>query len=130
MNKVKTIATNTMDKVRGTYEKGRNAMYGLMAAVATSSIMAPMFCPDTPAATGDDLMKSVFGQIIGVILNIAKYMGIGITAYAIISWLLAMKDDNADGQSRAIRFVVVGIALAGAGGLLKPILNLIIPGIL
>lgn len=120
MNKLK-------EKVRGTYEKGRNAMYGLMAAVATSSIVAPMFCPD---ATGDDLMKDVFGKIIGVILNIAKYMGIGITAYAIVSWLLAMKDDNADGQSRAIRFVVVGIALAAAGGLMKPVLNAIVPGIM
>lgn len=126
MNKVKTFVANATGKVRNTYEKGRSAAYGLMAAVATSSIVAPMFCDPT----GDDLMKKVFGQIIDVILNIAKYMGIGITAYAIVSWLLAMKDDNADGQSRAIRFVVVGIALAAAGGLMKPVLNTIVPGIM
>lgn len=115
MNKVKTLVANATGKVRGTYEKGRSAMYGLMAAVATSSIMAPMFC--------DATMDAVFKQIIGVILDIARYMGIGITAYAVISWLLAMKDDNADGQSRAIRFVVVGIALVAAKTLLSTVLS-------
>lgn len=115
MNKVKTFVANATGKVRGTYEKGRSAMYGLMAAVATSSIMAPMFC--------DATMDAVFKQIITVILDIARYMGIGITAYAVISWLLAMKDDNADGQSRAIRFVVVGIALVAAKTLLGAVLS-------
>lgn len=113
MNKVKTFAATAMDKVRNTYEKGRGAMYGL--AVAASSMVVPMFCNTT--------MDAVFKSIIGVILDIARYMGIGITAYAVISWLLAMKDDNADGQSRAIRFVVVGIALVASKTLLATVLS-------
>lgn len=124
MNKVKTFATTAMDKVRNTYEKGRGAMFGL--AVAASSMVAPMFCPDVTISdptAGDATMDAVFGSIISVILSIARYMGIGITAYAVISLLLALKDENADGQSRATRFVIVGIALVAAPTLLKAVLK-------
>lgn len=114
MNEVKTFAGNATDKVRSTYRKVRDVMLACLA-LAARYVVVPMFC--------DTTMDAVFKSIIGVILDIARYMGIGITAYAVISWLLAMKDDNADGQSRAIRFVVVGIALVASKTLLATVLS-------
>lgn len=88
-----------------------------MVMVMTALMSVPAF------ATGGVDINATFTSIMNILYDIAKYMGIGIVAYAVFSWILSMKDDNADGQSRAIRFLVVGIVLAGLGTIAAPIIN-------
>ena len=63
----------------------------------------------------------LIGSIVDFICNVAMYIGIVIVVTGIFSIVLAYKDDNAEGQSRAIRLAVVGGVLVG----LKPLLKVI-----
>lgn len=64
-------------------------------------------------------LNSLFGGIIDIIVQIAMYVGIVLAAGGVFSLVLAYKDENADGQSRAIRILVVGGALIGLRVLLQ-----------
>lgn len=59
--------------------------------------------------TTDQVMKGV----INIIFEVAKYVGIVLAVSGIFQLILAYKDDNADGQSRAVRLVVVALVLLG-----------------
>lgn len=120
MNTIKNAANNVATWARTRYDKCKGAYYGTMAAVTTGVLAAPALASGTGSTAS---INGVFTQIMGILYDIAKFMGVGIVAYAIFSWILAMKDDNADGQSRAIRFLVVGIALTLLGTIAGPIVN-------
>lgn len=64
-------------------------------------------------------LDSLFGGIIDIIIKIGMYVGIVLAAGGVFSLVLAYKDENADGQSRAIRVLVVGGALIGLRVLLQ-----------
>lgn len=68
-------------------------------------------------------MSSIFTKMLDIIYEIAFYVGAVVVVMGIFNWVLAMKDENADGQSRAIKFVVIGIALVALKTLLKPIVD-------
>lgn len=70
-------------------------------------MMLPMatFC----APTTDSVLKGV----LDIIFEVAKYVGIVLAVSGIFQLILAYKDDNADGQSRAVRLVVVALVLLG-----------------
>lgn len=79
-----------------------------------AAMMIPMttFCTlNTPTAQG------VMTGVLNIIFEIAKYVGVVLAVSGIFSLILAYKDDNADGQSRAVRLVVVALVLLG----LKPL---------
>ena len=59
--------------------------------------------------TTDQVMTGV----INIIFEVAKYVGIVLAVSGIFQLILAYKDDNADGQSRAVRLVVVALVLLG-----------------
>lgn len=65
---------------------------------------------DTLCAASTD---SIINQMINVIADVARYVGILITVGGIFMLVLAYKDDNADQQARAIRLIVVGGVLIG-----------------
>ena len=116
--KLKSAAGTASAAMRRGYEKCRGAYYGAGAALMAATAASPVFC-----SGGGVNIDATFQSIMEILYSIAMYMGIGIVAYAIFSWVLAMKDDNADGQARAIRFLVVGIVLAGLGTIAGPIVN-------
>ena len=116
--KLKSAAGTASATLRRWYEKCRGAYYGAGAALMAATVASPVFC-----SGGGVNIDATFQSIMEILYSIAMYMGIGIVAYAIFSWVLAMKDDNADGQARAIRFLVVGIVLAGLGTIAGPIVN-------
>lgn len=118
------LATNSIvAKARDGYAKCKGAYYGAMATLATSSFLAPVLCEDT--TTGVD-MKEVFMSIMDILYTIAMFVGAAMVGIAIFNWVVAMKDDNADGQTRAVRNFVVGIALATLRVTLKPLLEMLI----
>lgn len=64
-------------------------------------------------------LDSLFGGIVDIIIKIAMYVGIALAVGGVFSLVLAYKDENAEGQSRAVRIIVVGGALIGLRILLQ-----------
>lgn len=80
--------------------------------------MTPVMLSGTSINTNLDL-NSLFGGIIDIIIQIGMYVGIVLAAGGVFSLVLAYKDENAEGQSRAVRLIVVGGALIGLRVLLQ-----------
>ncbi len=100
-------------------DRSRRSWYSFLAFMTTAiASTAPTFCANATMAT-------IFDKILNIVYDIALYSGLGIVAFGAVSWIMAMKDENAEGQSRAIRFVIVGIALVAAKSLIDPIFNAI-----
>lgn len=101
-------------------DRSRRSYYSFLALMTTATVStAPTFC----AAAS---MSSIFKSIAEIIYDIALYTGLGILLFALVSWILAMKDENAEGQSRAIRTAIVGIALVCFRTIGAPIINSLI----
>ena len=64
-------------------------------------------------------LDSLFGGIVDIIIKIAMYVGIALAVGGVFTLVLAYKDENAEGQSRAVRIIVVGGALIGLRVLLQ-----------
>ena len=64
-------------------------------------------------------LNSLFGGVVDIIIQIAMYVGIALAVGGVFSMVLAYKDENAEGQSRAVRIIVVGGALIGLRVLLQ-----------
>ena len=58
-------------------------------------------------------MDTLFGGIVDIIIKMASYVGMILVIGGIFQLILAYKDDNADAQSKAIRYIVVGASLMG-----------------
>lgn len=64
---------------------------------------------------------TLVGGIIDVICEISKYTGIVVVASGAFMLFFAYKDDNAEQQSRAVRFLIVGALAMGLKTFLKMI---------
>lgn len=64
-------------------------------------------------------MDNLFSSMAGIVIKIAFYVGALLTVGGIFSLIVAYKDDNADGQTRAVRLIVVGVVLVGFETMLK-----------
>lgn len=82
--------------------------------------ITPVMLSGTSINTNLDL-NSLFGGIIDIIIQIGMYVGIVLAAGGVFSLVLAYKDENAEGQSRAVRLIVVGGALIGLRVLLQTV---------
>lgn len=91
-------------RVNAVMDSSRRRYYTFLAGLTTAAAAtAPTFCAPS--------MKEIFNKMANIIYDIALYLGAAILLYALVSWILAMKDENAEGQSRAIRYAIVGVAL-------------------
>ena len=89
----------------------------LMSSLYCSAmLLVPTFCAKFNTKLN---MDNLFGSIAGIIIKIAFYVGALITVGGVFALILAYKDDNADGQTRAVRLIVVGLVLVGFEGMLK-----------
>ena len=64
-------------------------------------------------------LNSLFGGVVDIIIQIAMYVGIALAVGGVFSLVLAYKDENAEGQSRAVRIIGVGGAIMGRRFLLQ-----------
>lgn len=119
---MKTIALKNPQPKRGgrlaSYlDRARRTWYTFLAFMTTAvSSTSPTLCANAT-------MASIFQSIANIIYDIALYTGLGILLFALVSWILAMKDENAEGQSRAIRTAIVGAALVCFRTIGAPIIN-------
>lgn len=104
-------------KLRNGLTTARRWYYSAMAALSVSLMtVTPTLCAPT--------MEGIFTKLMDVLYDIFFWMGAVIVAVSVANWIVAMKDENADGQSRAIRFIVVGIVLVCLKSVLAPIIAL------
>ena len=81
-------------------------------AAAGTGVAAAVAAPASVLASGDDATASnILGSIIGIVLGIARYIGLALLAYGVFQMVMALKDDNADSKSRAMQLIVVSIVL-------------------
>ena len=105
------------ETLRTGFNSLRRWKYSLLAALTVSSMtFTPTLCAPT--------MKGIFTKLMDILYDIFFWMGAVIVAVSIANWVMAMKDENADGQSRAVRFIVVGIVLVCLESVLDPIIKL------
>jgi len=95
----------------------RRYWYSFLAMMTTVSMTL------TPTLCAENQMQAIMMQMLDIIYTIARFIGIAILVYGVVSWILAMKDENADGQTRAIKYVVVGVALIAVKSFATPIVN-------
>ena len=81
----------------------------------------PMALMPTHCVTikGNIDMDSLFGNMADIVIKMAFYVGVIIAISGIFSLVLAYKDDNSEGQTRAIRLIIVGVMLVGFETVLK-----------
>ncbi len=99
--------------VRDAAVRMKMAMYFGAATVIMST--SPTLC----ATNLDGLVSS----LLDFIFNLARIVGIIIAVNGVFNWVLANKDENADGQARGIKFVVCGLALVFLKNLANPIID-------
>lgn len=96
--------------------------FPIIAAVAT---ILPVHASGITSSqwNGSGDIDALMGYIIGMMLAIARYAGMGLTIWGIIKTVMAYKDDNTNEITQGIRLAVVGIVLValksilGSGGL-------------
>lgn len=107
-----------MSKLKSCWYKAMDVMsapFRMLSALLLSTAIVPMVMMPTLCTRIDTNLDldALGGGVIDLICKIALYVGVIMAAGGVFSLILAYKDDNADGQSRAIRVVVVGAALIG-----------------
>ena len=103
----------------------RREWYTFLAAMTTAAASTvPTFCSqqgNTPT------MKGIMLSMLDVVYNLALFVGIGILVFGLVKWFMAMQDENPEGQSRAIKQAVVGVALICFKTFVAPIINSVLP---
>lgn len=88
----------------------------LMSSLGCSAmLLTPTLCTINTNIS----MENLFASMAGIIIKIAFYVGALLTIGGIFSLIVAYKDDNADGQTRAVRLIVVGVILVGFKSMLQ-----------
>ena len=110
---------NFMSKVRYWLNAPSRAMIAAYAAiVAGMASVSPTLC-----SNNRNYMGTLFNQMVDIVCNIAFYVGAIIIVGGIFNWVLAQKDENADGQSRSIKFIVCGFALTSLKFIVSPLIT-------
>ena len=92
----------------------------IVAVCASVMGMASSVLPVSAAKINTDMeTEDMLGGIVEFICNVARYMGIVIVVAGIFMLVFAYKDDNAEAQSRAVRFAVVGAVMLSLKTVLK-----------
>lgn len=90
----------------------------LVLTLMTAFVLSPAstYCVQiNQSATVD----GVLGGVMEIVFKIAFWVGAVLGVSGIFMLILAYKDDNADGQSRAVRLVVVALLLIGLQQLVR-----------
>lgn len=107
-----------LDFTKTSFKKAKKLVAFGLAACTMGLMTAQPVSASTVVVTNLD-SKQVVGGILDVIFEIAMYIGIVLGVIGVFQFIMAMKDDNAEQQTRGIRLAIVGIALIGLRILIK-----------
>lgn len=108
LNTVKTKALSVKEKALN------KAMPALLAFAALISTIVPGFALPGEGTSPEALITS----IIGIVLTLARYIGIVLVVTGVFQLVMAYKDDNADSKTRGVQLAIVGVILIGLKTLL------------
>ena len=69
--------------------------------------------------------EGIINALLTTIFNIAKWIGILLLAWGIITLVLAIRNEDADSKSRAVLFIIVAIVLICLGSVFSGVLDAI-----
>ena len=116
--KKSAIRLGTVSKARQVLSAPFRMLNAALLSLMTASMtIAPTLCGSKIKANID--MDTLFGNMAEIIIKIAFYVGAIVAISGIFQLVLAYKDDNSDGQTRAVRLVVVGAVLIGFRSILQ-----------
>ena len=111
---MKKAITNFFTKAK---EKATKCCAGIKknALAVTTSIatIIPMASTMNVFATTTGTEDALIKNVLNVIFNIFRYIGILLLAWSIGMLVLAFKNEDADSKSRAIMMIVVSVVLIG-----------------
>jgi len=113
MNMVHGSGTRVMEIMTAPF---RRLMAWMLSIYTIPLIMAPTLCAKINTGVN---MDKLFGGMADIIIKIAFYVGAFLAIGGVFSLVLAYKDDNSEGQSRAIRLLVIAGVLIGLESFLK-----------
>jgi len=113
------MTLSVREKVRSKWDRAHRGYYSLMAALTVGAFQM------TPTLCADPSMEDVAIKLLDIIFTIARWAGVVMVVVAGVSLIMAQKDENADGKSRAITFIIAGIALACMKSLVNPVVDLL-----
>lgn len=111
------MKTNVIEKARNGVNK---VIYSpTVQSFAGSAALVSLMITDTASAGASDAM----GTALGYVAKIFMYLGIFFAAISFAQLMLALKREDAEGQSTQIRNLLIGFVLAGAGGIMDAVLS-------
>jgi hypothetical protein len=89
----------------------------------TTSIMLALTCPAYASGQGivTGTSDQIFKKFIGEILKLATYVGVGMLAWGVISFFMAMRNEEAEKKTAAIFNIVAGIGIIGVKAILTAV---------
>ena len=114
--------TTSGSKSRPTLAIGKLADTSYRMKCAMIAGIATVMLTTSPTLCASELDK-VVSSLLDFIFNLARVVGVIIAVNGVFNWVLANKDENADGQARGIKFVVCGLALVFLKNLADPIIS-------
>lgn len=110
---------NTLSHVKEVINAPMRWYLNAMAAIAVAFMTTtPVFC--ATIKTNLD-MNTIFGGMVDIILTLATFCGALIAIGGVFSYVMSHINENPDGQTRAVRYIVVGVVLIGLETLLKTV---------
>ena len=107
MNK---LLNTVKSKALSVKEKALNkAMPALLAVAGVLSTIVPGYALPGEGTSPETLITS----IIGIVLTLARYIGIVLVVTGVFQLVMAYKDDNADSKTRGIQLAICGVILIG-----------------
>lgn len=111
MNETMMKAHNVGSKVAEVFNAPFRKLCAWMLSIYTTlMVTAPTLCVTIKKGA---TMENLFGGMADIIIQIAFYVGALLGIGGVFSLILAYKDDNSEGQSRAIRLLVIAGVLMG-----------------
>ncbi len=73
-----------------------------------------------------DTTQNIVNGLVGQVIQMMQYVGVVVVVIGVAKFALALKDENPDGQTRAVYYAIAGAVLIG----LKPLITALnIPGL-
>lgn len=117
---MKNLVKNIKAKTSALVEKTKNFVKPALVAVAAALTTMPGYAADITIGDLENLSAdALVGKIVGIVLTLARYVGIILLVTGIYQLIMAYKDDNADAKTRGITLAIVGIVLITLKALLK-----------
>lgn len=102
MEKIKTLFNNAKEKI---------AMIPIMIMGMINMASLNAYATGLGSGTEDADASSIFGSIIGVILDLVRYAGIILAVWGVVQFFLALRNEDGDSKARAGLTIVAGVAL-------------------